>query len=497
MLSLAELRRAARVLELRLSGSVIQRSVQVDAFRLALKFYGPSDPPPVLLSCQPDFARIGARAEMPKAPPVAPSFAQYARAHLTRASFRGARVPGKDRQMSILLEAREGVYELILSILGARSNIYLLDSDGKLLHALRPLEETRRELRLGEQWRALEGAVKSEGIDRWSAVPDEGYLEAIEFDYEKSERARAFERLSRRVGSVLAKEEAFLAKKGTNLREDLGEARRAEEFRHKGELLKSVLHAIRPGDDAVTVTDYDTGEAVTIPLVPELTPAQNLEAYFERYQKQVRGASALGQQLESVEIARAEIETLRAKLDQIALQAEPDPGQLERFAAQPRIRKLLARYYPERKSSDITAKPARGKKEIPSRLLPKRYRTEQGFEIWVGRSDEGNDYLTTRLARGNDLFFHLEGYPGSHVVLRTGGRKDVPPGALLDACELAVHFSKMKDASRADVHVAAIKDIRKPKGAKPGLVYVARGKTIHLRRSPKRLQDILASRLDD
>jgi predicted ribosome quality control (RQC) complex YloA/Tae2 family protein len=115
----------------------------------------------------------------------------------------------------------------------------------------------------------------------------------------------------------------------------------------------------------------------------------------------------------------------------------------------------------------------------------------------VGRNDEGNDYLTTRLARGNDLFFHLEGYPGSHVVLRTEGRADPPPESILAACELAVHFSRLKDAGRADVHVAHIKDVKKPKGVKRGLVYVTRGKTIHLRRHPKRLEDILASRLDE
>jgi predicted ribosome quality control (RQC) complex YloA/Tae2 family protein len=105
--------------------------------------------------------------------------------------------------------------------------------------------------------------------------------------------------------------------------------------------------------------------------------------------------------------------------------------------------------------------------------------------------------LTTRLARGNDLFFHLEGWPGSHVILRTEGRTDPPPESVLDACELAVHFSKQAKSNRADVHVAAVKDVKKPPGAKPGLVYVRRGKTVHLRRDPKRLERVLASRLEE
>ena len=81
--------------------------------------------------------------------------------------------------------------------------------------------------------------------------------------------------------------------------------------------------------------------------------------------------------------------------------------------------------------------------------------------------------------------------------MRTEGRLDPPPKSLLDACELAVHFSKMKNAGNSDVHMAHIKDVKKPKGAKPGLVYVRSGKTIHLRRDAKRLQNILASRIDE
>jgi predicted ribosome quality control (RQC) complex YloA/Tae2 family protein len=154
---------------------------------------------------------------------------------------------------------------------------------------------------------------------------------------------------------------------------------------------------------------------------------------------------------------------------------------------------LLVRHSPPASTTPKTP----GKKKLPGRLQPKRYRTADGFEIWVGRNDEGNDHLTMRLARGNDLFFHLEGSPGSHVILRTEGRKDPPSESLLDACELAVHFSRHRESNRADVHVAAVKDVKKPPGAKPGLVYVLRGKTVHLRRDPKRLERVLGSRLEE
>jgi predicted ribosome quality control (RQC) complex YloA/Tae2 family protein len=130
-------------------------------------------------------------------------------------------------------------------------------------------------------------------------------------------------------------------------------------------------------------------------------------------------------------------------------------------------------------------------------MMPRRYQTADGLEVWVGKSDAGNDYLTTKLAAGNDWFFHIEGYPGSHTVLRTGGRKDPPQESVLEAAELCTHFSKLKGASRVDVHVAAIKHVHKPKGAKPGLVHVSKGKTIGLRRDPKRLERILEARIKE
>ena len=83
------------------------------------------------------------------------------------------------------------------------------------------------------------------------------------------------------------------------------------------------------------------------------------------------------------------------------------------------------------------------------------------------------------------------------MILRTGGRSDPPQESVLEACELAVHFSKQKKSSRAGVHVAPIKNVSKPKGAKPGLVYVHGGRTVSLRRDPARLERILGARIED
>jgi predicted ribosome quality control (RQC) complex YloA/Tae2 family protein len=498
MMSLCEVQHAAGALESRLAGTILQRIIQADDLRLILEFYGQAVIHRVLLSCQPRFARVSALSDMPKAPPVPPAFAQYLRAHFDRARFAGVQTATNDRSIGIRMNCPAGAFEIVLSILGPRSNLYLIDQDGVLLYAMRPLAATRRELVLGSAWKDPEGSPRSEGVDRWASVPDGEYLEAVEVTYAALERALEAETLARRLEQAFQKEADFLERKAVNMLQDLGEAMQAENYRHKGELMKLVLHSIRTGDESVTVADYESGKPVVIALDPRLSAAENLAAYFKRYQKELRGAGALGEQLQSVRTAQDELAGLSRRLDGMRKPAGHDLEALQGLSAEPRVRKLLSRYYPERKRSAMRPPhPSNRGKETPGRLYPKRYRTEQGLEIWVGRNEEGNDYLTTRLARGNDLFFHLEGYPGSHVILRTEGKNDPPPQSILDACELAVHFSQLKSAHRADVHVAPVKAVKKPKGAKPGLVQVTRGKTIHLRRDPKRLESILASRLDE
>jgi predicted ribosome quality control (RQC) complex YloA/Tae2 family protein len=497
MLNLVELQRAVRILESRLIGARVQRAVQPDDYRLALACRGTAEGYSILISCRPEFVRISSVVEIPEpaTPPL--SFGQYVRAHLTRATVDSLWVSDTDRQAAIRFTGREGLFELRLSILGNRSNLYLLDPQQAVLHSLRPLEDTRRELMLGGPWSDPPPGPVLEATDRWAHVSDAAYLQAIEDAYRGLEWKRDAETLSRTIESVLAREQTFLERKSIHLQEDLAEARLAQDYRRKGELLKSVLHTIQPGAESATASDFETGESVSIPLNPSLTPAENLERYFGKYQKERRGVAAIQQQIETVLAARSRVEELRARRRAIGESGEEDLQRLQRLAAHPILRRLIGRYRPEIRKPEVQPKKRAEKKEIPARLQPKRYRTEQGLEIWVGRSDEGNDYLTTRLARGNDLFFHLQGYPGSHVILRTEGRADPPSESMLDACELAVHFSKLKSAGRADVHVAAVKDVKKPRGAKPGLVYATRVKTIHLRRNPKRLENILASRLED
>jgi predicted ribosome quality control (RQC) complex YloA/Tae2 family protein len=308
--------------------------------------------------------------------------------------------------------------------------------------------------------------------------------------------------LRRDLERALRKEAKAQDRKLAKIAQSLAEAEEAAGLEREGELLKSLLARVKRGDTQVVARDFTTGKEVTIALDPTLSPAENLERIFKRYQKAVRSLAKAGAQREEVRTARDEVATLEDELRAAVRDAELDrPEALEAFAARPAVRRLLTKYTAKklgRPSRPGRAKVGKlGKRTVPQRLMPRRYGTAGGLEVWVGRSDEGNDFLTTRLAVGNDLFFHLDGAPGSHVILRTEGRSDPPSEATLDACELAVHFSKARNATRADVHVVPIKNVKKPKGTKRGLVMVHGGKTIHLRRTQRRLQRILAARIEE
>jgi predicted ribosome quality control (RQC) complex YloA/Tae2 family protein len=509
MLSLCELRRVAAILDARFSGHRLERWVQPDGERLVFSVYGREPGQEagrkrhLLLCATPRLARLSELAAVPPAPQQSPAFVSYLRAHLGSARLRGAGIVADDRQLALHFETREGRFDLLLSLLANRSNVYLLGEGGELLAALRPLPKTRPELALGDPWQNPSGGPPRDGEDRWADVADADYLRAVETDCGAVAAERGSEQLARQLLQVLRKEGKSARRRLERVEAELAEADQARELQSRGELLKSALGRIRPGDSQVRVEDYETGREVEIPLDPKLSAKENLQATFKRYQKLLRRLAKAGGQVDPARARVDEIEQLERRCTELAEGGDEASEELQALAARPEVERLFRKYLPdarpvapEAQREPVSKLPPR-LRELPRRLLPRRYRSRDDLEIWVGRSDEGNDLLTTRLARGNDLFFHLDGAPGSHVVLRTEGRTDPPSESVIDACELAVHFSKYKNAGRADVHLVPIKQVKKPKGAKRGLVWVTGGKTIHLRREPGRLERLLGSRIDD
>ncbi len=231
-----------------------------------------------------------------------------------------------------------------------------------------------------------------------------------------------------------------------------------EKYRRFGELLKANLAAFKRGRARVKVVDfYSEGQPeITIELAKDKMPLENMESYFKRARKCRRGRPRIERQMEN---ARAQIMHLEGLLLEI---------RNSNFEITNMVEEALAPKGPKKKPKGIPA----------AKLGPRRFVSSDGCEILVGRNQRQNDRLTLTIARGSDLFMHAGSSPGSHVIVRAAAKKGAPRRTMVEAANLAVYYSKLRNSRYAEVSWTRVKNVSKPRGAKPGLVYLARHKVL-------------------
>lgn len=242
-------------------------------------------------------------------------------------------------------------------------------------------------------------------------------------------------------------------------REELQQSQARDRLRIQGDLLNANLYRLRKGETLARLENFYEPQApiLEIPLDARLTPAQNAQRYYAEYRKADTAEKMLRRLIEEGESDYAYLDTVMDNLLRAVSEAELDA-----------IREELAKGgYLRRRA---------GKDKRPQRLLPDRYRSSDGFLILRGRSNLQNDQLTMREARKNDIWFHTQNIPGSHVLIVTGGEK-VPDRTLEEAAIIAAYHSKAKAAALVPVDYTEIRNVRKPAGAKPGFVLYVNYKT--------------------
>jgi len=255
----------------------------------------------------------------------------------------------------------------------------------------------------------------------------------------------------------------------------------AERVRRDGELLKAAGGRLKRGLASVELDDWfdEGGGKRRIELDPKLSPQENAEQLFRRYRKLQQDALSLEADGERTRAALAKLADLEAQ----ALAPGADHEALDERAV---ADGLLA----PRQSAE-----PRRREEPPARLPYRLFHAASGAEVLVGRSARDNDELSLKIARGSDVWLHTADAPGSHVVLRLANKGAEPdPEDVLDAAHLALHYSPLRGAAGADIHVARCKEVRKPKGFPPGMVSLSGGRTLRLRVDPERLRRLLDPR---
>lgn len=241
----------------------------------------------------------------------------------------------------------------------------------------------------------------------------------------------------------------------------LKDTEKMEKFRQYGELILSHAYLAKDGDSFLLAKNYESGMELKIPLDKDLSLMENSQKNFEKYKKLKRTKEAVEKQLEETKEELSHLESIKVSLD-VAENAED----LVEIKAE-----LVAFGYMKKKST-VNKK---GKKEKETKGKPLHFLSSDGFDIYVGKNNYQNDYITFKLANGGDWWFHVKNRPGSHVVLLTGG-KEVPDRAFNEAASLAVHYSSattsssVSDKEKVEVDYVQRKEVKKPNGSKPGFV---------------------------
>lgn len=287
---------------------------------------------------------------------------------------------------------------------------------------------------------------------------------------DKAERDRVKQQASeliRRVENELQKNRHKLQKQ----EKELLATDNAEEFRQKGELLTTFLHQVPNDQDQVTLDNYYTNQPITIALDKALTPSQNAQRYFKRYQKLKEAVKYLTELIEETKATILYLESVETVLNQAGLEEIAE------------IREELIQTGFIRR---------RQREKIQKRKKPEQYLASDGKTIiYVGRNNLQNEELTFKMARKEELWFHAKDIPGSHVVI--SGNLDPSDEVKTDAAELAAYFSKGRLSNLVQVDMIEVKKLNKPTGGKPGFVTYTGQKTLRVTPDPEKIASMKKS----
>jgi len=264
------------------------------------------------------------------------------------------------------------------------------------------------------------------------------------------------ERVRQRSGDLLkllANTSDRLTRKLAAQKEELLQCAKRDELREKGDLISANLYTLQKGDAKATVLNfYSPGEEyVDIELDPMLTPAQNAQRYYALYRKADTAEKMLVKLVSQGEAELVYIDSVFDALTRASGESELDAIRSE----------LAAGGY-------VRAHAKKGGKR-EDKLAPMRYLSSDGFTILSGRNNLQNDRLTLRESRATDLWLHTQRIPGSHTIILAEGR-EVPKTTIEQACVIAAYNSKARDSGKVPVDFTPIRNVKKPGGAKPGMV---------------------------
>lgn len=260
-----------------------------------------------------------------------------------------------------------------------------------------------------------------------------------------------------------ALDKALLKRK--RLGEDLLRAEDSDKYRLYGELLTANIHLVTPGAKSVTVTNYYDGNPISIPLDEKLSASKNAQRFFKKYSKAKTAINEKQIQLEENDVNIAYLESVLQSLSDVNTEEDIEAVRDEL------VETGFVRF---RKT------PGRKKKIKPT---PIHYTLSDGTDVYVGRNNNENDYLTLKLASKTDVWMHTKDIPGSHLIIKMNdGRNvdDLSAELIYEAASIAAFHSKAGSSANVPVDYVPVRYVKKPNGAKPGMVIFTHNQTVYV-----------------
>jgi len=424
----------------------------------------------LLFALHPQRARANLTGQRFDNPPQPSMFCMLLRRRLTGAALTGIGQEGLDRVLYFHFSGTDDIgdpaaHTLVAELFGRRPNLILLDGNGVIVEALRRADFTSaRPIWPGHPYGSPPVRDQGTGIrDQGIPAPYETYSQFLDAYYGEADQAQRLGQMTASLRQLLSNRTARLRRKIALQRQELAQAENREALRVKAELIlanKARLErdpAVRGSGVYVLENYYDDNRMISIGVNPALGPGANAQRLFKAYQKAKNAASLLGNLIARGEEQLLYLESVEELLSRAQTQTEIDALRIE----------LETQGY---------CKSNAQKKQRQKALPPLEYLTSEGLPVLVGRNNLQNDQLSLKIAKANDLWFHAQGYPGSHVILCTGNRE---PGeaSILQAAKAAAWHSKARGAA-VPVDCTPARALKKPKGAPPGKVIYHTHKTI-------------------
>ena len=450
-----------------LSGARVSKIHQPAPEILLFKLWNGRETLRLLISAEVRRSRLHLTEKNWPNPHIPPRFCQLLRARISRID--SISMVNNDRIVQLKCHGKQGTCRLLVELTGKRSNLLLLDDRGMIIDVLKRIstQDQQRTILPGEKYLLPEkngGEQKKEEELEVQEGTDNPWNQTVEKLYSGLEHTENKNDFYRQLQQTIKRQVKKLEKRLLSIEKAVQSQKNFAADRQKGELLLANLHNVARGMNKIELQNYflQPPEPITINLDPLLKPQQNAEKFFKRYQKGVRGEKH--SQRRSRE-TQTELEWL-GQLD-YQLKDTVKNSDIEEVAAELRQAGLLKDK--NRLHTKRTLQPS----------MPHETTSPSGFKILWGRNNRQNDDISTKVLKSGDFWFHVQGAPGAHVVMKIGSTSTVLNDEDLHyAASIAAGYSKSRDDHKVEVMVADAKSVHKPKGCRAGLVNVLQYRTL-------------------